>query len=172
VDIYYIIFGAAVQSDGEPSPALRRRIEGALSAANGRRNARFMPTGGAGTSGFVEAEVMRRVLLESGVPIDHIVVESQGRNTLESSRLCTALLAAAGNVECVVPCTNPYHLTRCAVLLRLQGWHVRLAQMPSDLRKVRWWKLLFYYLREGAALPCDVVLLLVRRNMPKDPRAI
>jgi uncharacterized SAM-binding protein YcdF (DUF218 family) len=165
VSIYYVIFGAAVQTDGQPSPALRRRIEGALAAARGQRGARFMPTGGAGKSGYIEAEVMRRILLESGVPSEHIVVELRGRNTLESARLCDRLLRAAENVECVIPCTSSYHLARCAALLRLQGWHVRLTPMPSDLRKVPWWKLLFYYLKECVALPCDVVLLLVRRHL-------
>jgi uncharacterized SAM-binding protein YcdF (DUF218 family) len=168
VNTYYVIFGAAVQADGQPSPALRRRIEGALSAAIGQRSARFMPTGGAGKSGFVEAEVMRRILLKSGVPAEHIVVEPRGRNTLESARLCTALLSTAANVECVVPCTSPYHLARCAVLLRLEGWRVRRVRMPSDLRMVPWWKLSFYYLKECAALPCDVVLLLLQRLLSED----
>jgi uncharacterized SAM-binding protein YcdF (DUF218 family) len=127
-----------------------------------------MPTGGAGKSGFIEAEVMRRILSESGVPAEHIVVEPQGRNTLESTRLCDTLLRAAGNVECVIPCTNPYHLARCAVLLRLQGWPIRLVPMPSDLRNVPGLKLLFYYIKECAALPCDVVLLLLRLLMSPD----
>jgi uncharacterized SAM-binding protein YcdF (DUF218 family) len=127
-----------------------------------------MPTGGAGKSGFVEAEVMRRILLESGVPAEHIVVDPRSRNTLESTRLCDTLLRAAGNVECVIPCTNPYHLARCAVLLRLQGWPIRVVPMPSDLRKVSGMKLLFYYLRECAAFPCDVVLLFLRLLMSQD----
>jgi uncharacterized SAM-binding protein YcdF (DUF218 family) len=168
MSIYFVIFGAAVQKDGQPSPALRRRIEGALSAAGNEPSARFMPTGGKGKSGFVEAEVLRRILLESGVPSGHILVEPWGRNTLESARHCDMLLRAAGNVEYVIPCTSPYHLARCAVLLRLQGWPVRLVPMPSDLRKVPWWRLLLYYIKECAALPCDVALLLLRRHTPRD----
>ncbi len=163
VSVYHVIFGAAVQAGGQPSPALRRRIEGALFAANGRSDARFMPTGGAGDTEFVEAEVIRRILLESGVPAEHIIVEPCGRNTLQSARLCDALLRAAGDVECVIPCTNPFHIPRCATLLRLHGWRVRLVPMPSDLRNVPGWKLLFYYVKELVALPCDVVLLLLRK---------
>jgi uncharacterized SAM-binding protein YcdF (DUF218 family) len=163
VSIYYVIFGAAVQAGGQPSPALRRRIEGALFAAGGRSDARFMPTGGAGKAEFVEAKVIRRILLESGVPAEHIILEPSARNTLQSARLCDALLRAASDVESVIPCTNPFHIPRCATLLRLQGWPVRLVPMPSDLRKVPWWKLLFYWVKELVALPCDVVLLLLSR---------
>src|SRR5207249_3100440 len=60
---YFIILGAAVSADGAPSGTLRRRIEGALSAAKDVRAARFMPTGGAGPNGVVEADVISRILI-------------------------------------------------------------------------------------------------------------
>jgi uncharacterized SAM-binding protein YcdF (DUF218 family) len=161
---YYIIFGATVREDGRPSGTLARRIQGALEAAASNPRSRFMPTGGQGASGHVEAEVVRRLLRDAGVPLGHIVVEPRARDTLQSIRLCDTLLRTAGDVDRVIPCTSRYHVPRCALLLRLLGWRVRLTPMPSDLGHLPLWKLATFYLKELIALPYDIILLLCDRR--------
>ena len=156
----YVIFGAAVRPDGEPSGTLRRRVEGAVAAARGRSGVRFLCTGGMSAGGHVEADVMRRLLLENGVPESAILLEREGRDTLHQIRLCDAILRGLDDVEEVIPCTSRYHIPRCTVLLRALGWTVRTAPMPGDLGLLPWRKLLWYYCKEVIALPYDLALLL------------
>jgi uncharacterized SAM-binding protein YcdF (DUF218 family) len=104
---------------------------------------------------------MRQLLIEGGIAPDMITSERKARNTLESVRLCDAIMQAAGNVTEVIPCTSRYHIPRCAVLLRLLGWKVRVVAMPSDVGAVRWRTLLWYSIRELIALLYDVALLMV-----------
>lgn len=141
---YLIIFGASVRPDGSPSGTLRRRVQGAIVAGRGATNARYLPTGGAGANGFVEADVMRQLLIESGIAPDAILSERKARDTLESVRFCDAILRTAGDVTEVIPCTSRYHVPRCVALLRLLGWKVRTVEIPSDAGAVRRRKLLLY----------------------------
>jgi uncharacterized SAM-binding protein YcdF (DUF218 family) len=166
MSVYFVIFGAAAHADGTPSGTLSRRVAGALDAAREVTDARFMPTGGAGANGVVEAEVVSRLLREAGVPADAIVAETRARDTLESALFCDALLRQAGDADLVVPCSSRYHLPRCALLLRLLGWRVRIPGMPGDLGRLPWPKLAAYWLKEVVALPFDAVLLLARRRPP------
>ena len=163
---YLIIFGAAVQADGTPSGTLRRRVDGAIAAGRVMADARYLATGGAGAHGFIEAEVMRQRLIERGIDPAVIITERRARNTLESARLCDAIMRAAGDVTEVIPCTSRYHIARCAVLLWLLGWKLRLTPMPSDAGAVRRHRLLWYWFRELVALPCDVALLILALKTP------
>src|ERR1035437_423819 len=153
---YLIIFGAAVLAEGYASGTLRRRVEGAIVAGRSMPDARYLPTGGAGPNGFIEADVMRQLLIDGGVAPEMITSERKARNTLESARLCDAIMRAAGNVTEVIPCTSLYHIPRCAVLLRLLGWNVRTVGTPSDAGAVRWRTLVWYWIRELIALPYEI----------------
>jgi uncharacterized SAM-binding protein YcdF (DUF218 family) len=161
---YFVIFGAAVEADGTPSGTVQRRVEGALAAARGVAGARFLPTGGAGANGVVEAEVMRRLLREAGVPARAILVEGRAKDTLQSAFLCDALLKQAGDADLLVPCTSRYHLPRCALLLHLLGWRVRIPAMPGDFRHLPFPLFVRYWAKEALALPYDTMLMLARRS--------
>ena len=50
---YYVIFGAAVRPDGQPSGTLRRRVEGAWQLATRPPPCKFIVTGGEGREAFV-----------------------------------------------------------------------------------------------------------------------
>jgi uncharacterized SAM-binding protein YcdF (DUF218 family) len=166
--IYLVIFGAAVRPDGTPSGTLQRRVAGALAIGKQLDFICYMPTGGAGAGGHVEAEVMRQMLIDAGTPPEAIIVEPLARDTLQSVRLCDSLLRAQGDVAAVIPCTSPYHLPRCALLLRLLGWPVRIMKMPGDAGVLQWHKLIWYYLKEIIALPYDAVLLVFGRSGEKN----
>jgi uncharacterized SAM-binding protein YcdF (DUF218 family) len=161
---YLIIFGAAVRADGSPSGSLRRRVEGALASAPAFADARFIVTGGVGRKGPAEAVVMRDLLMQGGISSEHILLEKQAKDTLESIELCGKILAGLDDVERVMPCTSRYHIPRCAVLLRLLGYRVAIPRMPADRPHLGLRKWLTYVLKEFLALPYDVMLLLLRRS--------
>jgi uncharacterized SAM-binding protein YcdF (DUF218 family) len=157
---YAIIFGARV-ARGRPSPTLEHRIDGALAYGADRPDLIFLPTGGVGEGGEAEAEVVARVLAEAGIPPGRILVEPRGRDTLESVRFCHALLAARGDCRSLVCCTSAYHQPRCALLLRLLGYRVIAAPMPSRPLPPRVHAV--QVAKELAATPYDALLLLARR---------
>jgi uncharacterized SAM-binding protein YcdF (DUF218 family) len=164
---YLVIFGAAVRPDGSPSGTLIRRIEGAISAGRLLKKPCYLPTGGRGSTGYAEAEVMRTMLIKSGIHPEAILVESEARDTLESIILCDAILRGHNDVFEVIPCTSRYHVPRCAALLRLMGWRVRTVIMPGDLGALPLRKLGWYYIKELLAFPYDAAVLLTKRGVAK-----
>lgn len=159
----FVVMGAAVRPDGEPSGAMRRRVEGAVAASHGSADPVFLVTGGVGRHGPAESSVMARLLFEAGVTADRIVEESASDDTLSSIVNCAGLILASGAPTSVTVCSDRYHLLRCRWLLRLCGVRASAAEMPSGVGAnglARW---VFYYVREVAALPLDTLLVLFRR---------
>jgi hypothetical protein len=144
--VYLIIFGAAVRADGSASGSLQRRVEGALANAEAIADAKFIPTGGLGRY----------------APPEAVVMEDKAHDTLESIRYSHAILAACDDVDAVIPCTSPYHIPRCALLLRMLGYKVRIPEMPADRPHLALRKWIVFVLKEFLALPYDALLLLLK----------
>ncbi len=152
-----IIFGAAVRPDGEPSGAMRDRVEAAVRFGSTLAQPLYMPTGGVGRFGAAEAEVMARLLRGHGVAQDQIQQEPTGINTIRSVRACAGLLH--GHQGPVYAATSAYHLPRCLVLLHLAGLNALACpppRGPSAERLLRRW---YWHLREVPAVPVDAALL-------------
>jgi uncharacterized SAM-binding protein YcdF (DUF218 family) len=160
-DAIIVIFGAAVQANGEPSTVLRQRV--AAAARFGRRFAAalYIPTGAVGRHGPSEASVMARLLQAAGIPDGLIKLEETGTDTLSSVRAVRRLLRDFSAKTPVFVATSAFHLPRCLALLRLAGVAARpAAPTGTGDRGVTtgyWW------LREAAALPYDVALTLWHR---------
>src|SRR5882757_3699031 len=161
--VYFVIFGAAVLSDGTPSGSLMRRVEGALALASDQRPRMFLGTGGVGRHGPAEARVIHDLLLAAGVPEQEILIEDEASDTLQSVLLCHAILRRRTDVDFLVICSSGYHNVRCALLFRILGYPVRIGRMPPDLPYLGFWKWSRYVLKEALVLPYDVLLLLLRR---------
>ena len=157
---YFIVFGAAVRPDGQPSAVLRDRVESGYRLARGRPHARFLVTGGLGRFPPPECEVMRALLIERGVPPETIVTECEAHDTLSSAVLCTRILAARGDAESVTVCSSPYHLPRCRLVLKVLGVDTRKVPMPGGRRGLRRAGGLRACLREAVAIPWDLLLAL------------
>lgn len=164
---YVTVFGAAFRPNGRPSLALRRRIDGAAAWARENPNAIVMPTGGAGEHGPPEAVVMKQALTAAGVSPRRIVLESDGRDTLESIRLCDRILRERGDCRRVVVCTSSYHQPRCALLFRLLGYKVVMPAVSNGLGRLRRRTYGRMLAREMVALPYDAALLLARRRFQR-----
>jgi len=163
---YYVIFGAAVKPDGQPSGTLRRRVEGAWRLASHSQPGKFIVTGGEGRHGPAEAQVMRQLLLELGAEDGQILVEDQAQDTLQSVLHCRDILKQQTDASReVIVCSSPYHNYRCQLLFRLAGVPCCRGTMPSDRPSLGVAKWLFYYFRECAAIPWDFLHLCLLRLM-------
>lgn len=165
---YILVFGAAVRRNGRPSAALRRRIDTAAAWAKAHPGSIVVPTGAAGEDGPAEAKVMKDALVDKGVPRSRIIMEQKGRDTLQSVRFCHELLQARGDCGRVVCCTSRYHQPRCALLLKMLGYHVVMPRVPISRGQLSRTGLAWLFARELAAIPYDALLLLATRSSKLD----
>lgn len=149
-----LILGAAVWADG-PSPTLLRRTNHALGLWHAGHAPFVIPCGGMGQHPPTEAAVMKKLLLDGGMPADAIQLEDKSTTTLENIRNAKQFLT--GNRVIIV--TDGYHGARARMVakhLRLKA-DISCPQMPHlPIRQ---------YLREAFARPAYAIKL---RGIPRD----
>ncbi len=111
-----LILGAAVWQNG-PSPTLRRRTAHAASVWKANPDAKVVACGGLGQHPPSEAEVMRVLLIEAGVPAGSITLEDRSTNTLENIRNAARITGAAD----LLIVTDKYHARRALMVARHFG---------------------------------------------------
>lgn len=118
-----VVLGAAVRAEGEPSPALRRRIDHAAGLVLERPDSLLLLTGGVGLYPPSEAEAMARVAERGGVPRERMLLEEHAVDTGDSARRCARLLASCGHDRRsrMVIVTDAYHQRRARLAFRRVG---------------------------------------------------
>ncbi len=157
-----VILGAALGPDGGAGPALRRRVaHGARLFQEGKAE-QVIVTGGAIGSPPTEAEVMRGLALEHGVPEERIIVEDKATRTLENAVHTARIMADRSWVRALVV-SDPYHLPRTLFLFRRLGIAASGAAVRERCGEPRW-RWYGAYVREAGAFAKDAILFLVRRD--------
>jgi vancomycin permeability regulator SanA len=118
-----VVFGAQVHPGGRPSSTLTWRVDTAVDLYRDGLVDRLVMSGGVGESGYDEAEVMRQMAIERGVPDDAIVVDSAGLNT-EATVEDTLRFFAAEGIDRALVVSNAYHLPRIKLAYRRHGLEV------------------------------------------------
>jgi len=114
-----VVLGCGVERDGRPSPALSRRLALAMKAHRARPSAPIVLTGGRRYVGrYVEAEVMREVLVSRGLQQRQLWVESRSLSTRENA-VFTARLLSGDAVALLATCS--WHLPRAIACFRRHG---------------------------------------------------
>lgn len=155
-----VLFGAAVRADGTPSPTLARRIGYAAMAAAAEEGSVIFCSGAAGGAGPSEAAVMARALAERGVAERRLILDAASRDTLQSV-LAAGRYIRRGGYGRIVACSDGYHLPRIRLMFAALG--IRAEAGPVARRaggRLR----LYMALREAAALPYDLAIVLLRRR--------
>lgn len=115
-----VVLGAA-QYAGRPSPVLKARLDHAVALWQRGVAPRLVLTGGVGAGDTMsEAAVSRRYVRRLGVPDSALVLEHDGRTTLESLRNAADLLLAKGWARTMLV-SDPMHMLRAAILARRVG---------------------------------------------------
>lgn len=167
--LYIVIFGAAVRPDGSPSGTLARRVKAAWDCGRSYADTRYLVSGGIRADGVAEWQVMRKQLLQLGVPAACIATETEGVDTLHQVRNCIRILSAhsVGEDELWIA-TSRYHKARCWALFAAHGIQTHVVPAPPDRYDVPLRKLLWFWFREFFALPYDVFMTIVTpRTDPK-----
>ncbi|PYE84102.1 YdcF family protein [Pseudoroseicyclus aestuarii] len=123
-----LILGAAVWADG-PSPTLRRRTAQGAALWHAGRVRHIVPCGGLGRHPPAEAEVMRLLLIEAGVPESAITPEAASHTTQENIAFALPILARLG-ANRVILVTDAPHLPRALLTARRLGLAARGSAPP------------------------------------------
>ncbi len=121
-----VVLGAHVGADGQPSPALARRMRRGIALIREGAAPRLLLTGGAqdpGGAGPTEAAVMARLARQAGLPESALLLETEARSTWENALFSRRLMAAQGLVSALVV-TDRLHLCRALLCFRRCGLRV------------------------------------------------
>jgi vancomycin permeability regulator SanA len=115
-----VVLGSKVQRDGAPSSGLQRRLERALDLYRKGAVRAIFVSGGRGSEGFEEADVMRCILVRAGVPAEAIIVDRAGNNTRLTAVHAHQIMKARVWQSAVV-ISQYYHVPRAKLALRQEG---------------------------------------------------
>ena len=147
-----------MRPDGSASPTLARRTGYAAAYAEAHPHADLFLSGGVGRFGNAEAAVMA-ALLDGAIARDRLHLDITSIDTLQTVRAAAAYASARG-YDTILTCTDAYHQPRVSMLFRLSGFRSRAIPLASrGKRRLR----LRMWVREGAALPYDLVAALAVR---------
>ena len=124
---YAIVLGLALEN-GEPAPDFLARLDTAQEYLEKYPESSLILTGGnADESGRTEADVMRDVLMEQGVPEDKLILEDQAKTTKENFGNIAGIIPAE---EPVVMISSDYHMDR-AVRNATEAGFSRVKRLPA-----------------------------------------
>ena len=115
-----IVLGAQVLPTGEPSVQLQWRLDKAMECY--RAKPCYMVVCGAQGKNEPEPEgdVMRRVLLEAGIPAEHVISDPHSQDTKQNIRNAWEILQGLGCEKPLIV-TSDYHLPRAMAITRDNG---------------------------------------------------
>lgn len=111
-----IVLGTPCLTNGTSSPEQRERVLEGVREFRAGVAAHMIVTGGAAHNNFVEADCMKRLALQQGVPPDAVIEEKQAKDTIQNIWFSKQIMDAHGwhSAEVV---SSPSHLPRTALIL-------------------------------------------------------
>lgn len=90
-----VVFGGRVWN-GAPASSLRARLDQTVVLYRQGWFPRILVSGGMGEGGYDEAKVMQQYLVAQGIPIEKIIVDSQGETTYFTAQNAACLMKKNG----------------------------------------------------------------------------
>jgi uncharacterized SAM-binding protein YcdF (DUF218 family) len=115
-----IVPGNTVERDGRPSARLRARLDQTIALYQQELFPDVIVSGGVGSEGFDEAEVMKRYLVENGVPEGCIHVDSGGATTYLTAKNAARIMREDGWQSAMVV-SQYFHVPRMRLALKRSG---------------------------------------------------
>ena len=115
-----IVPGNTVEKDGRPSARLSARLDQTVALYRRGLFPDVIVSGGVGSEGFDEAEVMKRYLVENGVPEGRIHVDSGGATSHLTARNASRMMRENGWRSAMVV-SQYFHVPRMRLALERSG---------------------------------------------------
>jgi uncharacterized SAM-binding protein YcdF (DUF218 family) len=126
-----IVLGAAVRSDGSPSPVFEGRLAHGVDLIRQGRVRALLLTGGKGEGASVsEAASGRRWAMERGVDPAAILTEERSQTTSQNLREAAAVMRKKG-LRTALLVSDPLHLPRAIRMARDLGMEVQPSPAPA-----------------------------------------
>jgi uncharacterized SAM-binding protein YcdF (DUF218 family) len=158
-----VVLGARALSGGRPSRAMRRRVDHAVALFESGVADRILMSGGRTRGMPSEAEIMRDLAIDAGVPAARIELEPDSRSTLENAIFTARMLGARGWSRPLVV-TDWLHVPRATLAFRGQGVRVATSAVTRGWRDEPVSRWLYYLAREAVALAGYTALILAGRH--------
>lgn len=110
-----IVLGSAVWPNEQPSPSLRARTERAIELYRDGYASHLILSGGLGRHPPEEAEVMRRLAVEAGIPEEVLVLDEEARSTRESLVRGREIMQQGGWDTAIIV-SDPFHIKRSLLI--------------------------------------------------------
>jgi uncharacterized SAM-binding protein YcdF (DUF218 family) len=157
-----VVLGARVLAGGVPSGALQARVEKAVELYQQGLAPRLVFSGGVGDHPPAEAQVMRALAVQLGVPSEACILEEQSHSTEQNARYSAELLRSM-DARRVVVVSDPYHLLRARQYFRLQGFEVATSPALLTERNLHAMDRFYWTVREAIALLLHPRVLFARQ---------
>ena len=155
-----VVPGAAVKKGGKPGLVLLGRIDKAVELFHAGKVRNILVSGGVVRHPPSEAEVMRDIALEKGVPAARIFLDTESSSTMENARKCAEIIDK-NSWKSVVLVTDRFQAFRARFLFRIFGIKVSTCFSETFRHAENRRPLVRLYLRECAAVAWNVFKLAV-----------
>ena len=116
---YYLVLGALVNPNGQPSAALAARCDTAIAVLNVNPGSQAILCGGqGGDEPRTEAAAMQDYMIAHGADAERLILENKSSTTIQNIANAKKLLPEGAAVAVI---TNDYHLARARRLLAHAG---------------------------------------------------
>jgi uncharacterized SAM-binding protein YcdF (DUF218 family) len=115
-----IVPGNTVERDGRPSARLRARLDQTIALYRQGLFPDVIVSGGVGSEGFDEAEVMKRYLVENGMPEGRIHVDGGGATTFLTAKNAARIMRE-NRWQSAMVVTQYFHVPRMRLALKRSG---------------------------------------------------
>lgn len=110
-----LVLGSAVWPNEQPSPSLRARTERAIELYQQGYAPYLLLSGGLGRYPPEEAEVMRRLAVEAGIPQEAMILDMEAHSTWESMEKAQEIMGQEG-WETAIIVSDPFHIERSLLM--------------------------------------------------------
>lgn len=115
-----VVLGNTVERNGQPSERLKARLEKAVELYEKKLVGKIIVSGGFGTEGFEESDVMRDYLVSRNIPESRIILDKDGYNTHKTA-VNTKQIMQSQNMQSVIIVSQYFHITRTRLAFQRAG---------------------------------------------------
>lgn len=150
-----VVLGAALNSDGSASSALRRRARHGVALHRSGAAPAILFSGGKAVNGMSEAQAMRDIALEMGIEPERMLLEADSNTTWENAHNSVGI-ARQNGWQRIVIVSDEVHLPRARFAFKKAGMEVgssapRVFDVPATTQFKQsfseWAALAYYWLR-------------------------
>ena len=123
-----VVLGNAVNRRGKPNPCLRSRVEAGVRLYRQGKVDELLMSGGTDGDGSNEAQTMRDMAVEMGVPSEKIRLEEHSKSTYENILLSVPDLRDANEIIIV---SDAFHLARASWLAK-RYWQGKTVELYAS----------------------------------------